>query len=117
MTGSFSSLKAMTNIVAQNLLYEGVVVMPEHENYTNFDVLDLPSLNEKIERLSNAQISQRHKIFTNKGIPEGMFEGMGNKWDTLADASRFLTEVSDLLDSVIDFIKSIIILEFLDWFC
>jgi hypothetical protein len=107
--GASSSLRSMTAIIATNVIYEGVAVLPGHENYTNFETLDLPDLSDKKESLANIQISQRHKIFTNKGIPEGMFEGMGNKWDTLADASRFLTEVSSLLDSVIDFIKSIII--------
>lgn len=101
-----SSLQAMTALLMNNVIYEGTAVLPGHENYTNFDMLEIPDLSKKKEDLADLQISQRNKIFTNKGIPEGIFEGTGNKWDTLQDQSRFLTEVSKYNDSVIDFITS-----------
>lgn len=101
-----SSLQAMTALLMTNVIYEGTAVLPGHENYTNFEMLEIPDLSKKKEDLADLQISQRNKIFTNKGIPEGVFEGTGNKWDTLQDQSRFLTEVSKYNDSVNDFIMS-----------
>lgn len=104
---SINNLSAMANILMQNVIYEGTAVLPGHENYTNFDMLDIPDLSKKKEDLADLQISQRNKLFTNKGIPEGIFEGTGNKWDTLQDQTRFLTEVSKYNDSVIEFITQI----------
>lgn len=109
-------LRTMDPMAVINTIYARVLnntkVVPGLQNFSSFEMLKYPDLAGLIGQLGDDLEKLQKKISTSLGVPEEIIEGSGNRWETIARSSRFLTMiesiVSDISTSVKETAKNII---------
>lgn len=109
MTG-LTQLNDPTSYMNQ-LIYSmlnNVKVVPSIEQYNNISDINAGDLSQKREKLQQEKDRVQKEILSELTIPEQLFMGEGNRWETASRSDRFMTTLDNLLSSITIMVKNII---------
>lgn len=104
-----SSIDSITQMLTgiQSYLTNGIKVVPGMNNFSNLDALKLPELTGKREALKNELDNLRSRILNNIGIPEELYNGQSNRWESISRSARYLTLIDQWVTEITLMCKTI----------
>ena len=104
-----SSIDSITQMLTgiQSYLSNGIKVVPGMNNFSNLDALKLPELTGKREALKNELDNLRSRILNNIGIPEELYNGQSNRWESISRSARYLTLIDQWVTEITLMCKNI----------
>jgi len=84
-----------------------IKVVPSLQSISSFDTMERDRITEKKERLERERDEIEKNILNNLGIPDELFSGSSNRWETMSRSSRFMTLIDSILNSEIMLVKRV----------
>jgi hypothetical protein len=99
MIGQIQDPIAFINELTYSLL-NNIKVVPNVDNYTNMNTIDLPDSTAKREKLKAEKEDLMNQILANLGVPAELYLGQSNRWEVMSRNDRYLTLIKNILSTI-----------------
>jgi len=106
--GLFGDPATVLNLVTSSVLNQ-LKVVPSLTNYSNFEIIDFPTLEDKLRKLAEDLFETKVNIGNNLGIPEELLSSSANRWEVVSRSAQLQHSINKRLADISNCLKTTII--------